>query len=82
MKDVTVPMVSMFAHVRAMYLCGSGVKGDAQKRAESQSSSDRKSDQQHSGQPDRPLRFGAVPPQHGQTRIGKLHTDNIALALI
>lgn len=80
-KMLHYPWCSCFL-VCVMYLCGSGIKGDAQKRAESQSSGDRKSDQQHSGQPDRPLRLGAVPPQHGQTCIGKLHTENIAIVLI
>lgn len=54
------------------YLCGCSIEGDAQDRAEAQSSCHRQCHQQDPCQPYGPLRLGTVPPQHGQTCIGQL----------
>ena len=68
--------VCVRACVCVPYLCGGSIEGDAQQRAESQTGRHGQSYQQDPRQPHCTLGLCAIPPQHGQTRIGQLEVEN------
>lgn len=65
------------------YLCGGGVEGEAEQRAQAQAGGHGQSHEQHPRQPHGPLGLGAVPPEHGDAGIGQLKgRDKTCLELL